>query len=376
MAPIKSSLARTVGKLLGVQKDTDLSLRGHVQSLRQLPSVKVTASGGNLSDAQAPGNGYKYHTFSNPGNFTVTAGSGADGIVEVLVVAGGGSGAGTNVAGGAGAGGIVHATGYQVAAGTYPVSVGAGADAPAFSGPNPSRDGNAGADSYFGPSGERLTAKGGAGGGNSYTLQPSGGDPGGSGAGGGTWNPNWPLGSPDQTAAGPASQPGQTHPGAPGTINNYGNNGGIGGGYGPNGAIGGGGGGAGAVGTSNAFPAGSPGQANPSAGGAGQPFLDFAYPLAFPGPVASSLGPNSPNNSHYGGGGGGARHIAGSASAQPGPTAGGVGGGGRGGNGRAADGGYDATDGVNYLGGGGGDCDGYETGGDGGDGIVIIRYVA
>lgn len=34
MAPIKSSLARTVGKLLGVSKDTDLSLRGDVQSTR------------------------------------------------------------------------------------------------------------------------------------------------------------------------------------------------------------------------------------------------------------------------------------------------------------------------------------------------------
>ena len=32
MAPIKSSLARTVGKLLGISKNTDLSLRGNVQS--------------------------------------------------------------------------------------------------------------------------------------------------------------------------------------------------------------------------------------------------------------------------------------------------------------------------------------------------------
>ena len=37
MSPIKSSLARTVGRLLGVQKDTDLSLRGHVQSKTFLP---------------------------------------------------------------------------------------------------------------------------------------------------------------------------------------------------------------------------------------------------------------------------------------------------------------------------------------------------
>ena len=32
MAPIKSSLARTVSKLLGVSKDTDLTLRGNSQS--------------------------------------------------------------------------------------------------------------------------------------------------------------------------------------------------------------------------------------------------------------------------------------------------------------------------------------------------------
>ena len=374
MAPIKSSLARTVGKLLGVQKDTDLSLRGHVQSIRELPSVKVTASGGNLSDALAPGNGYKYHTFSSPGDFTVTAGSGAEGIVDVLVVAGGGSGSATNVAGGAGAGGIVLATSYAVTPGTYPVSVGGGGVTPAFSGDNPTRDGNPGTDSYFGPSGARLTAKGGGGGGNSYLNPTDGGKPGGSGAGGGWNNPNWPIGNSDTAQPGPASQPGQTHPGAPGTITNYGNNGGTGGGTGPASGIGGGGGGAGAVGTSNPFPA--PNTAVGSQGGAGQPFADFAYPLAFPSPVASSLGPNSPNNSHYGGGGGGGRHIAGTASPQPGNTDGGVGGGGRGGNGRASDGGNNGTAGVDYLGGGGGDANGYDKGGDGGDGIVIVRYVA
>ena len=36
---IKSSLARTVGRLFGVQKDTDLSLRGDLQSSE---STKVT----------------------------------------------------------------------------------------------------------------------------------------------------------------------------------------------------------------------------------------------------------------------------------------------------------------------------------------------
>ena len=373
MAPIKSSLARTVGKLLGVQKDTDLSLRGHVQSIRKVPSIKVTASGGNLSDALAPGNGYKYHTFSSPGNFTVTAGSGDEGIVEVLVVAGGGSGSSTNIAGGAGAGGVVLATGYQVEPGTYPVSVGAGGVSPAFSGDNPTRTGNPGNDSYFGPSGARLTAKGGGGGGNSYTNTP-GGQAGGSGAGGGANSPPYPFGNATNAQPGPATQPGQTHTGAPGTITNYGNNGGTGGG-GPGGPYlaGAGGGGAGGAGNSMTWP--QPSGGNPSVGGAGQPFPTFAYPLAFPGPNASTLGPNSPNNSHYAGGGGGGRHIAGGASAQPGPTVGGVGGGGKGGNGRSDHGGYAGEDGVDYLGGGGGDANGYEPGGDGGDGIVIVRYV-
>ena len=48
MSPIKSSLARTVGKLLGVQKDTDLSLRGDVQSNRR-KTVPFEASGGTTA---------------------------------------------------------------------------------------------------------------------------------------------------------------------------------------------------------------------------------------------------------------------------------------------------------------------------------------
>jgi hypothetical protein len=366
MAPLKSTLSKSVAKLLGVYRDRDLSLRGFTQSIR-VPNSKVTASGGNLSDALAPGNGYKYHTFSTPGNFTVTEGVGVLGIVEVLVVAGGGSGASTNVAGGAGAGGVVLATSYAVTPGAYPVSVGGGGNSPAMSGDNPTRGGVPGSDSYFGPSGERLTAKGGAGGGNSY-IGGVAAKSGGSGAGGGWYNTGYPLGSATEATPGPATQPSQSHPGAPGTITNYGNAGGSGGGNNPNNGIGGGGGGAGDAGDSNPFP--SPG-GNASHGGDGQPFPDFAYPLAFPGPVASALGPNSPNNSHYAGGGGGGRHIAGSQGSQPGPTTGGVGGGGRGGNGN----GITPTPGVDYLGGGSGDGNGYVQAGNGGDGIVIIRYL-
>jgi len=368
MSPFKSSLARSAGKLFGVFRERDLSLRGATQISRHIIlNSKVTASGGNLLDATAPGNGYKYHTFSTPGNFTVTEGEGVLGIVEVLVVAGGGSASSSNVSGGAGAGGVVLATSYAVTPGAYPVSVGGGGDSPAFSGPNPSRKGVPGVDSYFGPSGKRLTAKGGAGGGNSYVPTEIA-QTGGSGGGGG-WNaPGWPIGSSTEAQPGAATQPGQTHPGAPGTITNYGNAGGTGGGNNPSNGIGGGGGGAGGVGNSNPFPSPS---GNASTGGAGQPFPDFAYPLAFPGPAANALGPNSPNNTHYAGGGGGGRHIAGSASSQPGSTAGGIGGGGRGGNGN----GTTPTPGVDYLGGGSGDGNGYVQAGNGGDGIVIIRYL-
>ena len=98
MSPIKSSLARTVGKLLGVQKDTDLSLRGHVQSSRK---ISLAASGGTVSDGVAPGNGYRYHLFLEPGNLEVNNSIN----VDVLVIAGGG-GSGWDAAGGGGAGGV------------------------------------------------------------------------------------------------------------------------------------------------------------------------------------------------------------------------------------------------------------------------------
>ena len=51
----------------------------------------ITASGGNVN-GQEPGNGYKYHTFTSPGTFTVSDGSGD---IELLIVGGGGAGGGS-----------------------------------------------------------------------------------------------------------------------------------------------------------------------------------------------------------------------------------------------------------------------------------------
>ena len=101
MSPIKSSLARTVSKLLGVSKDTDLSLRGDVQINRRIYAY-FTATGGTTNTS---GSNYKYHKFTSPGNFVVTM----EGNVDILLVGGGGGGTGSHYGGGGG-GGMVVAT--------------------------------------------------------------------------------------------------------------------------------------------------------------------------------------------------------------------------------------------------------------------------
>ena len=379
MAPLKSSLARTVGKLFGVQKDTDLSLRGNVQRTRFVAEV-FSASGGDKVNAVEPGNGYTYHTFSTPGTFAVTSGSGN---VELLIV--GGGGAADFASGGGGGGGIAYVPSIPLSAGNYTVTVGTGADnsdnVPRA--PQP----NGGDSSVVLPIGTVTGLGGGTPGdynpGNSYPM-PSTGGSGGSGGGGGTLAPAYP---PDSPYPAPWSNPhSATQPSQPtfdGVVIHYGNAGGQGGPNSgsppnPNFLSGGGGGGAGGAGES-AGPGSAPGHGG--RGGDGQPFPQFAYPLAFPGPDATSLNPYSPTNDHYGGGGGGGLHKAGG-----GPTGlpsasggkGGLGGGGNGENGpENFAGGPDAnTRGKDLLGGGSGSVGGNQPTAtlSGGDGIVIIRY--
>ena len=80
-----------------------------------------SASGGNV-DALEPGNGYKYHTFTSPGTFTV---GGSEGTIEVLAVGGGGGADSIGSPGGAG-GAVVLSTGVPIPVGSYPVTVGSG----------------------------------------------------------------------------------------------------------------------------------------------------------------------------------------------------------------------------------------------------------
>ena len=294
----------------------------------------VAASGGT----ETTSGDFKIHTFTGPGNFQVTNAGNAAGsnTVDYLVVAGGGGG-GYFYGGGGGAGGARMSGGtasgcYSVGPlGTSPSPV-AALSVPATSYPITVGGGGAGAQqgtpvdpiSYVGVSGSNsvfstITSAGG-GGGSGRNGSNRNGNNGGSG-GGGT---NGGTGSAG--AGGDGNTPPVTPP--------QGNNGGP---SAPGNA--GAGGGAGAVG-------GGGGNSTPNKGGAG--ILNNINP---------ATGDPSGGSQYYGGGGNPAC----------GPSLGRS----LGGGGRASE--PSCTNGlVNTGSGGGGNAP--STEGDGGSGIVIIRY--
>jgi len=319
----------------------------------------VTATGGTESTS---GN-FKIHKFTSSDNFVVSNAGNASGsnTVEYLVVAGGGGGGG-DLGGGGGAGGYrttfpSPATGgLAVPVATYPITVGAGATSP--SGPQPGAPitaSTSGSVSTF----SSITSAGGGGGGQSQV--PYGGSvaaAGGSGGGGSGYAPcgkgagNTPPVSPPQ-----------------------GNNGGAGGSAGTA-YPGGGGGGAAAVGGSStgASCAGMPGGAGAqnnidgnnyywSGGGGGSGYN--AAPSGGPGGIGGGGGAGRTGTNPVGTGGGSAINS-GSDGSKANPGAGGVqggaGGANSGGGGGAA--GHSCTPGIQPA----------SKGGNGGSGIVIIRY--
>ena len=124
-------------------------------------SIPVVATGGTITDV----NGYRFHTFTTNGTFTLTTPSSTS--VEVLVVGGGGCGGGLSYDGGGGGAGGAVLTSLSVS-GSTSVVVGAG-------GVNCSN----GDSSSFGS----LSVVGGGYGGSFYTPTYTGGD-GGCGGGG------------------------------------------------------------------------------------------------------------------------------------------------------------------------------------------------
>ena len=321
----------------------------------------ITATGGTVSTS---GN-FKIHIFTGPGTFCVSCGGNSAGNdkVSYTVVAGGGAGGGI-MGGGAGAGGFreskastdcysaspLNATSgptynLTVPAQAYPISVGAGGTITAPGGGFPSPGGSPGSDSVF----STITSAGGGGG------NAAGGSGGGKnryvgcGAAG-----NTPPVSP------PQGNPGGAVPSSPADQDNVG-------------AGGGGAGGAGGNANSTPFP--TPTTIRGGPGGAG---------------ITTSIS-GSPVT-RAGGGGGGTR-TGNPVFGAPAPALGGSGGGGNGGYGAPGCGtgvaGVAGTTNTGSGGGGGhyhacnapapfpnpsGAQDRCLPGGNGGSGVVIIRY--
>ena len=342
---------------------TDDKVQGYDgSSWFDLNDSRFSASGGTkISDGNAT-----YHVFTSTGPSTFEV-SGESGTIEFVLVAGGGSGGNYGwCAGGGGAGGIVHGSGYPVAPGTHPVSIGAGAAAN-----TDQTKGNAGSNSTFVIGGTTITCVGGGGGGTykypGYDASVSSGGGGGSG-GGGAGSDN----SGDQNNGGPASQPSQ-NPGVS-NITNFGNAGGA---FSPhtNGYGGGGGGGAGGAGEAARNTTNYPDGEDGAHGGDGQPFSNFPAPViapAIPAPVRSdwttAVGPTG----LFGGGG----SATAGEGAGPGDTRRSPGGGG---------GAYTNStpnpiaDGIANTGGGGGARSPSPISlpsGAGGSGILIVRYTS
>ena len=267
----------------------------------------VLASGGStVSDI----GGYRIHTFTGSGTFTVTTG----GTVEALVVAGGGGGGGRG--GGGGAGGLLYSSSLAVPAGAYSVTVGGGG---AGRGASDQGQGSNGGDSSF----SSLTAVGGGGGGGFGAQGSNGGSGGGVGRDGGSKVPG----------SGASGQ---------------GNSGGYAGG--PSCSGGGGGGGAGAVGGNGTY------ATSGEKGGNGGSGLAFSI---------------SGSSKYYAGGGGGGNGCADATGVSYG--LGGNGGGGAGTDSFSSRAAVAGTVNTGGGGGAGGDAFAFASAA-GGSGIVIIRY--
>ena len=322
MAPFKSTLARSVGKLLGVYKETDLSLRGDVQSSREIIIPEF--------------------------------------FYEILIVAGGGgsdtsqptsAGPGGNGSSGAGGGGVVHLEDVPssvMTSGAYTFTLGAGGSA----GANPaSSSGTVGGDSTLAnPGGTLITAKGGGVG----QISPNGTDQQGGSSGGASQSS-----APPNSVALQPTQPQDSNysPFIAGGNGGYGNTSTF---ASPtNGAQPGGGGAGGA---------GSAGTGHPTNGTGGDGGIGIRIPFVIPG----SKGTPGPAGSHgYFAGGGGGGHWKAS------PAVGGSGG--AGGGGAGAPTGYNGGDGTANTGGGAGGAGvqppgSYGYGANGGSGFIAIRY--
>jgi hypothetical protein len=305
----------------------------------------ISATGGTITTVCT---NFKVHTFTGPGTFSVTQGSGPVAVVDYLVVAGGGGAGGGEGTGAGGAGGYRESSGASsgcysasplgsgvsslpISPGCHAVTVGSGGSGHPESNP---QQGASGSTSVF----QSITSAGGGGGGGGggSTITDGSGLSGGSGGGGGGRAGPAPggtrLGGNGNT---PSVSPSQGNPGGPSTTSAAT----------PSIDAGGGGGGATAAGTAgSSAPAGGNGGAGATSSINGTPTA-----RAGGGAGASQVGPGG----SAGSGGGGA---AGSASPVSPPQAG------------------SGSNGTANTGGGAGSSGGGGDGANGGSGVVIIRY--
>jgi hypothetical protein len=295
---------------------------GSTFNLYALTANNLKATGGDIITTDGV---YWYHAFTKSGTFTPQTALTCD----YLVVAGGGGGGGNNAgsggsgAGGGGAGGLrstITATGgggslesaLSLSANvSYTVAIGSGGSGGISNVSVVGQTGTNGSNTTF----STITSIGGGGGGGQDLI----GSNGGSGGGGGSNDKAAGTGTANQGYAGGRSGNGSTAYRA------------------------GGGGGAGAVGTSGVSVA--------PVGGNGVSISQLA-----------SITGTGVSNFYAGGGGGGSYNGL--------PGIGGAGGGGAGS--QQGDGGFAAPN--TGSGGGGAGYNGYTFGGNGGSGIVIVRY--
>ena len=340
------TLLRNGSNIAGAAIDATLSTAGTAVTLVYVDATKgwIVTDSGNQTDVPtatylaATGGcittcgDYKVHTFTGPGAFCVSAVGNCAGsnTVDYLVIAGGGGGGGHAGAGG-GAGGYRESPG--TASGSYAVSPRGTSPAVALTvsaTPHPiivggggpggnNAQGTQGTNSSF----STITSTGGGGGGGSCSGPTLPGLPGGSGGGGGGGSPGTPAGNGND----PATPVAQGMDGGTGTGPLY---------------VGGGGGGAIVVGT-----AASGGSSGGPGGDGASSSITFASVQRAGGGGGSIQPPAGGNGAGGAGGGGCGEHS-------PGPT-------------------VDGT--INTGGGGGGTHAGPPApGGQGGSGVVIIRY--
>jgi len=321
-------------------------------------ATSFNATGGNNITTSGS---YKYHTFTSSGTFAI---SGGPKTIDVLLV-GGGGGTGGRIGGGGGGSGVLILSSYSAANGSYTIGVGGGgANNYTQNSNNHSSRGGVGGTSTIAFSGSDLGQVQGGGpgnGGGTGGVSTDGSNPGASGGNNG----------PTNTAGNTLNSAGYSVAG--GISNNF---------YGANDAdnsindhLAGGGAGAGEDGGTDSQSSGGDGYqvswaTRYALTGAG----DTSTGLYFGGGGAGSQYGSTNSGTHDGGlgGGGGASNNNNTSSS------GGTGGLNNGTNGQTSNSNTNnfggGAGGANTGGGGGGGAHDASWGGDGGSGIVVVRY--